>query len=79
MQTGKETQTQILDFYLSSTKRFWAFPQQHNNQAANTAGKAAGSSVGLKTDLVVVDVTVASDDNAFLNPRLRQSALQRLE
>lgn len=34
-----------------------------------------GSSARLKTDLVVVDVTVASDDDAFLNPRLWQATL----
>lgn len=41
------------------------------NQAAETPGKAEYSAVWLKTDLVVVDVTVTSNDDAFLNPCLR--------
>lgn len=35
--------------------------------------------VSVKSDLVMVDVTVTSDDNPLLNPRLWQATLQCLE
>lgn len=37
------------------------------------------SESGWRTDLVVVDVTVPGDDDALLDPRLRQAAFQRLQ
>lgn len=56
---------------------FWGFaiisPTFDRDWATHTAespDKAEGSAVRLKTDLVVVDVTVACNDDAFLNPRL---------
>lgn len=37
-----------------------------------------GSESRQRTDLVVVDVAVPGDDDALLDPRLRQAAFQRL-
>lgn len=44
-------------------------------RAAGQTGQNQDSS---ETDLVVVDVAVPGDDDALLDPRLRQAAFQRL-